>query len=150
MALGGNARIYYDESQPPWSRTVLAWLTEGPAMTDWLDESGPGDAAAELGEVRGLNAIAAHQLADGDFLAASEVARAVLEEMAGSWQQLRPGDTTATFLWQLERLRALTCLLAAELALGRRDAVITASRQFEQACRDLDLDALAAAAGDQP
>ena len=48
---------------------------------------------------------------------------------------------------QLERLRALTCLLSAELALGRQDAVISASRQFEEACRDLDLDALAAAAG---
>jgi hypothetical protein len=117
-------------------------------MTDWLDEeSGPGDAAAELGEVRGLNAIAAHQLADGDFLAASEVARAVLQEMAGPWRQPGSTDTPDTFLWQFERLRALACILSAELSLGHRDPVITASRQFEAACRDLDLAALAAAIG---
>ena len=117
-------------------------------MTDWLDdESGAGDAAAELGEVRGLNAIAAHQLADGDFQAASEVAEAVLAEMAGPWPSPGPADATAFFLWQFERLRALTCILSAELTLGRRDALIAASRQFEAACRDLDLGALAAAAG---
>jgi hypothetical protein len=119
-------------------------------MTDWLDDSGPGDAAAALSEVRGLNAIAAHQLADGDFRASSEVAQEVLQELAIPGQPLPPAGLAETFFWQLERLRALTCILSAELALGRRDAVITASRRFEGACRELDLDALAAAAvGDQ-
>jgi hypothetical protein len=132
---------------PPWSRIVLTWLSEGPAMTEWVEESRPEDPAAELGEVRGLNAIAAHQLADGDFQAASEVAREILGEMAGPWQQPRPTDIPAAFLWQFERLRALTCILSAELTLGHRDAVLAASRQFEAACRDLDLAALAAAAG---
>ena len=121
-------------------------------MTDFLDDdSEPGDAAAELGEIRGLNAIAAHQLADGDFQAASEVAEAALAEMAGPWPSPGPADATAFFLWQFERLRALTCILSAELTLSHRDALIAASRQFEAACRDLDLSALAAAAGgDQP
>jgi hypothetical protein len=120
-------------------------------MTEWVEKSGPGDAAAELGEVRGLNAIAAHQLADGDFQAASEVAREILGEMAGPWQQPRPASTPAAFLWQFERLRALTCILSAELTLGHRDAVLAAAAQFEAASRDLDLAALAAAAaGDQP
>ena len=116
-------------------------------MTDWVDESGLGDAAAALGEVRGLNAIAAHQLADGDFLAASEVSREVLGEMSGPWRQPGSADIPDTFLWQFERLRALTCILSAELTLGRRDAVLAASRQFEAACGDLDLTALAAAIG---
>jgi len=121
-------------------------------MTDWLDDSGPGDAAATLGEVRGLNAIAAHQLADGDFRASSEVAQEVLQEMASPGRALPSTElplagSPETFFWQLERLRALTCILSSELALGRRDAVITASRRFEAACRELDLDALAAAAG---
>ena len=120
-------------------------------MTDWLDDgTGPGDAAAELGEVRGLNAIAAHQLADGDFLAAAEVAGEVLGEMAGPWWPPDSAGTPDTFLWQLERLRALVCIMSAELTLGHRDAVLTASRQFETACRDLDLAALAAAAGGDP
>jgi hypothetical protein len=126
----------------------LVWLQRGARMTDWLDdETGPGDAAAELGEVRGLNAIAAHQLADGDFQAASEVAEAVLAEVASPVPP--PGSAVAAtpFFWQLERVRALTCILSAELALGHRDAVVTASQLFEAACRGLDLDALAAAAG---
>ena len=123
----------------------------GPAMTDWLDDgTGPGDAAAELGEVRGLNAIAAHQLADGDFLAAAEVSGEVLGEMARVWRQPDPVDIPDSFLWQFERLRALACILSAELTLGHRDAVLAASRQFETACRDLDLAALAAAAGGDP
>ena len=117
-------------------------------MTDWLDdETGPGSAAAELGEVRGLNAIAAHQLADGEFLAAVEVSGEVLGEMAGPWRQPGSADTPDTFLWQFERLRALTCILSAELTLGRREAVLDVSRQFEAACHDLDLAALAAAVG---
>jgi hypothetical protein len=107
----------------------------------------PEDAAAELGEVRGLNAIAAHHLADGDFLAAAEVSREVLGEMAGPWRQPGPARTPDTFLWQFERLRAPACLLSAELTLGRRDAVLAVSRQFEAACRDLHLTALAAAIG---
>jgi hypothetical protein len=120
-------------------------------MTDWLDgESRPPEAAIELGEVRGLNAIAAHQLADGDFQAAAEVAWEVLNEIAGPWRQLGPSDTPARFLWQFERLRALACILSAELALGHRDAVATASRQFEAACRELDLRALDAVAGGGP
>ena len=116
-------------------------------MTDWLDDSGPGDVDAALSEVRGLNAIAAHQLADGDYRASSEVAQEVLQEMATPGPPLPPAGRPETFFWQLERLRALTCILSAELALGRRDAVITASRRFEAACRELDLGALAAAAG---
>jgi len=117
-------------------------------MTDWLDDgTGPGDAAAELGEVRGLNAIAAHLLADGDFPAAAEVSGAVLGEMARLWRPPGSVGTPDTFLWQFERLRALTCILSAELTLGHRDAVLAASRQFEAACQDLDLSALAVAAG---
>jgi hypothetical protein len=121
-------------------------------MTNWHDkETGPGDTAAELGEVRGLNAIAAHQLADGDFQAASEVAEAVLAEAAGPVPPPGPARAATPLFWQLERIRALTCILSAELALGHRDAVVTTSRQFEAACRALDLSALAAAAGpDQP
>ena len=117
-------------------------------MTDWLDDgTGPGDTAASLGEVRGLNAIAAHQLADGDFLAAAEVSGEVLEEMAGLWRPPGFVGTPDSFFWQFERLRALTCILSAELTLGHRDAVLAASRQFEAACHDLDLTALAAAVG---
>jgi hypothetical protein len=70
--------------------------------------------------------------------------------MAGPWRQPGSADTPDTFLWQFERLRALTCILSAELTLGRRDAVLAASRQFEAACHDLDLAALATAiSGDQ-
>jgi hypothetical protein len=116
-------------------------------MTDWLDDgTGPGDTAAELGEVRGLNAIAAYQLADGDFLAAAEVSGEVVGEMGRLWRPPGSAGTPDTFLWQFERLRALTCILSAELTLGHRDAVLAASRQFEAACHDLDLSALAAAA----
>jgi len=120
-------------------------------MTDWLDDDpGPGDAAIELGEVRGLNAIAAHQLADGDFQAASEVAGEVLNEIAGLGREPGPPGSPAGFYWQFERLRALACILSAELALGHRDAVAAASRQFEAACRELDLHALDAVAGGGP
>ncbi|HEY2241753.1 MAG TPA: hypothetical protein VGI21_23315 [Streptosporangiaceae bacterium] len=120
-------------------------------MTDWLDDgTGPGDAAAELGEVRGLNAIAAHLLADGDFLAAAEVSGEVLGEMAGLRRQPAAVGPPDTFLWQFERLRALTCILSAELTLGHRGAVLAASRQFETACHDLDLAALATAVSGGP
>jgi hypothetical protein len=120
-------------------------------MTDWLDgESQPPDTAIELGEVRGLNAIAAHQLADGDFQAASEVAGEVLNEIAGLGREPGPPDSPAGFYWQFEQLRALACILSAELALDHRDAVAAASRQFEAACRQLDLRTLAAVAGRGP
>ncbi len=114
-------------------------------MTDWPDsESRPEDAAIELREVRGLNAIAAHQLADGDFQAASEVAGEVLNEIAGLEREPGPPGSPAAFYWQLEQLSALACILSAELALGHRDALAAASRRFEAACRELDLGALTA------
>jgi hypothetical protein len=121
-------------------------------MTDWLDDdSRPRDLGIELSDVRGLNAIASHQLADGDFQAASEVAQEALQEIVGPLQEVASSDAPAKFFWQFERLRALTCILSAELALGHRGAVVTTSRQFEAACRDLDLRALTAVAdGGQP
>ena len=121
-------------------------------MTDWFDDDPrPRDLGIELSDVRGLNAIAAHQLADGDFQAASEVAQEALQEIAGPLRELESSPAPAKFFWQFERLRALTCLLCADLALGHRDAVASASRRFEAACRDLDLRALTTVAdGGQP
>ena len=109
-------------------------------MTDWFDDDlRPRNWALELGDVRGLNAIAAHQMADGDYQAASEVAQRALEEMTGPLREFEHVPTPARFFWQFERLRALTCTLSAELALGHRDAAATAGQQLESAYRDLDL-----------
>jgi hypothetical protein len=78
------------------------------------------------------------------------VAGEVLNEIAGLGREPGPAGTSDTFYWQFEQLRALACILSAELALGHRDAVATASRQFDVACRQRDLRALAEAAGGGP
>jgi hypothetical protein len=112
-------------------------------MTSRFEErSRPHNWAVELGDVRSLTASASQSIAEGEFNTALELARKAVEATSSPLQELEASATPAEFFWQLERIRALTCALSAQISLGNQERASSLGAQLQWAYGNLNFDSI--------
>lgn len=100
---------------------------------DYNPSPQPRNWAVELGSVRRLSAEASRFIADGEYNTASDMAYKALGDTVAPLQELMHSGTSAMFLWQLEHLRALTCVLSAQFSLGNVEEASSLGSQLQSA-----------------